>query len=34
MIQEGLERLQREEIELKSRKKTDFDGEVEKSIEG
>jgi len=27
--QEGLERLQREEIELKGRKKTDFDDEVE-----
>jgi len=30
--QEGLERLQREEIELKSRKKTDFDDEVEKLL--
>jgi len=31
-IQEGLETLQREEIELKSRKKTDFDDEVEKLL--
>ena len=30
--QEGLERLQREEIELKSRKKTYFDDEVEKLL--
>ena len=30
--QEGLERLQREEIELKGRKKTDFDDEVEKLL--
>ena len=31
-IQEGLETLQMEEIELKSRKKTDFDDEVEKLL--
>jgi len=30
--QEGLETLQKEEIELKSRKKTDFDDEVEKLL--
>ena len=30
--QEGLEALQKEEIELKSRKKTDFDDEVEKLL--
>ena len=30
--QEGLETLQREEIELKGRKKTDFDDEVEKLL--
>jgi len=31
-IQEGLETLQKEDIELKSRKKTDFDDEVEKLL--
>jgi hypothetical protein len=31
-IQEGLETLQKEEIELKGRKKTDFDDEVEKLL--